>query len=263
MLHIQTRSFIYDLNVVRQPFEDPHPSSNFAVSDNLYPAGRVPSKRLFFCRCAGKWLLDRHKCDRGLLEDMPDQSGLAVRSAAQLPEGWVTHRVVVDPRMYPGGVTPVQTTAGPMVGGQPAKFFTPVAETRTHPSITTADVTATHEAPQNPGNRHQIVDIEHEPAISEVDDTPVPVPTSPAPVPASRPRSEIYIVRSSPESDSAFSLIIISPTPEAPAQSRSPRIGPSSGTLTRTRGAGPAVMIGGQRRRGKAIHKGGRGSSHA
>jgi hypothetical protein len=255
-LHIQTRSFIYDLNVVRQPLEDPHPSSYVAARDNLYPAGRAPNKRLFFCRCTGEWLPNRHECDRGPLEDMPDQSGLAVRPDAQLPEGWVTHRIVIDPRMYPGGVAPVQTAAGPMVGEQRAKIFTPVAETGFHSSMT-AEIGAAYEVSQSPANRHQIVEIGHEPARNDVD---APVPTSPTP--ASHPRSEFYLIRSAPASDSAISLIIISAASASSTQGRSSRNGPSTGTPTRTRG-GPAQMVGGQRRRGKGTHKIGRGGSHA
>lgn len=133
-LHIQPQSFIDDFNVIPQPVEGSHSSKQSGAGDGTYPAGLGPKKQFYFCRCEGKWEANRHQCNMGRLENnMPEQSGLAITSQTQLPDGWVTHRIAVDPKMYPGGVKPEQTAAGPMVGGQPAKYFSPVSETGTDP----------------------------------------------------------------------------------------------------------------------------------
>lgn len=133
VLHIQPRRFIHDFNLVPQATGDSLQLGYSVPDDGTYPVGRPSSKKLYFCRCTGEWLPNQHRCNRGPLENMPEQSGLAITSRTQLPDGWVTHRIVVDPTMYTGGVVPEQTAAGPMVGGQPAMYFTPVSKTGTDP----------------------------------------------------------------------------------------------------------------------------------
>lgn len=203
-LHIQPRSFIDDFNVVPQPVEGgSHSLGDSASDDETYPAGRSPNKKLYFCRCTGEWLPNRHECNRGPLENMPEQSGLAITSRTQLPDGWVTHRVVVDPRMYPGGVMPEQTAAGPMVGGQPAKYFTPVSETGTDPRTAEAARAAALAIMQNRGASQ--VRAMQRGAASNNANAPVP-PSSNLSLPirfeANQPQTQV------PANDSADSSVI-------------------------------------------------------
>ncbi len=287
-LHIQTRDFIERLNVAPQSEEGFDQLSHLAPNDNVYPAGRAPNKKLFFCRCTGEWLADKHECDRGPFEDMPEQSGLAIRSAAELPEGWVTHRIVADPRMYPGGVAPAETAAGPTVGGLPAKYFTPVAETGTDPRTVAGWIDASGPAPRRQ-TTHPVPATQPEPASSEAD---AQIPGSSLGISAISTRSEYIQPQNATTSDDNpdnpvpdLSDLSVEPTittesensrsgpvPELstlaaepaikPPESDSSCSGPSAGNPTRGRGA-PATMVGGKRRRGKGGKKGRRGGSNA
>lgn len=263
-LHIQTRDFIDNFNVITQPVGGSHPPNQSGPSDSFYPGGRPPNKTLYFCRCAGRWLINKHECDQGPKENMLEQSGLAITPGAQLPEGWVTHRLVIDPRMYPGGVVPERTPAGPMVGGLPAKYFTPVSDRGTEVNVAQAARAAAEAIVQNRGTR-QVGAMRRGASASfpPSSNFELPIRSGSAQLqsqPANgndnaagttAPVVSTSRITTAPDPTSTI------PTPDAPdlatdTPGSSSHNDPGAKTPTsRGKGGGPAHKVGGQRRHGK------------
>lgn len=130
-LHVQNEEYIASVSAAGERAA--------AVSSALLHVGVTPrvaptrNFQRYFCRCTGQWLDRQHACPEAPPTQLP--SGLPIRPGTELGPEWITHRIVVNNSIYPGGVLPAPGSAAAVmtsaVGGGlealPAHWFLPVS----------------------------------------------------------------------------------------------------------------------------------------
>lgn len=129
-LHVQSREQIASINAA---------GARAAATPPLRrPVGVAPTSaptrafQWYFCRCTGRWLTSPHNCPEPPPTPLP--SAAPIMPGTVLGPEWMTHRLVVDASIYPGGVIPVPGSAavtgtlavGGGTGNMPAHWFAPV-----------------------------------------------------------------------------------------------------------------------------------------
>lgn len=133
-LHVQTEEHIASTNAAGERAA--------AAPPVLLPVGVAPAFaptppfQRYFCQCTGQWLDRQHACPEPTPTQLP--SGMPMMPGMELGPEWMTHRVVVDASIYPGGVVPAPGSAAAAatsaVGGLedlPAHWFLPASAATT------------------------------------------------------------------------------------------------------------------------------------
>lgn len=129
-LHVQSREQIAAINAAgARAAATPPLRRPVGVAPTSAP---TPAFQRYFCRCTGRWLTSPHNCPESPPTPLP--SAAPIMPGTMLGPEWMTHRLVVDASIYPGGVIPVPgsiaATGTSAVGGgsgdMPAHWFAPV-----------------------------------------------------------------------------------------------------------------------------------------
>ncbi|MCJ1464948.1 hypothetical protein MMC07_003563 [Pseudocyphellaria aurata] len=132
-LHIQTQEHIASINAAV--------ARAAAVPPIHLPVGVAPTSaptrpfERYFCRCSGQWLDQPHDCPEP--PPTPFPSAMPILPGTVLGPEWMAHRLIVDERIYPGGMAPAPgsiaawTTSavgggiGDLPADLPARWFAP------------------------------------------------------------------------------------------------------------------------------------------
>lgn len=135
VLHVQTEAQIASINAAgARAAAAPTIRRPVVVAPTSAPTRAF---QRYFCRCTGQWLNQPHACPEPPPTRLP--SGTAIMPGTVLGPEWMTHRLVVDASIYPGGVVPAPGSAAAMgtsaVGGGleglPEHWFGPVPAGKT------------------------------------------------------------------------------------------------------------------------------------
>ena len=134
MVHVQSLEQINSIEVEA----DERAASNYEPSQGRFDLSFTPTSvptcpyQAYWCRCRQIWLSSPHNCPEPPVPAFP--TTMPIRPGTKLPADWVTHRIVVDPSIYPGGVVPEEMPAAAAsssaLGGEhgcdlPARRFAP------------------------------------------------------------------------------------------------------------------------------------------
>lgn len=134
VVHVQSQEQINSIEDEADERAATYPQPDQLPSDLSYTPTSVPTcpYEAYWCRCRQTWLSYPHGCPEPPTPAFP--MTMPLRPGTELPTDWITHRIVVDPSIYPGAVVPGEapaaaassfTTEGEYGSGIPARWFAP------------------------------------------------------------------------------------------------------------------------------------------
>ena len=111
MVHVQTLEQINSIEDEADERVATNPQPGQAPFDLSYTPTSVPTHpyEAYWCRCRKIWLTCPHDCPEPPTPAFP--TAMPIRPGTELPADWITHRIVVDPSIYPSGILPKGTPA--------------------------------------------------------------------------------------------------------------------------------------------------------
>lgn len=134
MVHVQSLEQINSIEDEADERAANNPQPGQVPFDLSYTPTSVPTRpyEAYWCSCRQTWLRYSHDCPEPPTPAFP--TTMPIRPGTKLPADWITHRIVVDSSIYPGGVVPKETLAATApnsaVGGEhgsnlPVRWFAP------------------------------------------------------------------------------------------------------------------------------------------
>lgn len=134
MVHVQSLEQINSIEDEADERAAINPQPGQVPFDLSYTPTSVPTRpyEAYWCSCRQTWSSYSHDCPEPPTPAFP--TTMPIRPGTELPPDWITHRIVVDPSIYPGGVVPKETLAATApnstVGGEhgsdlPVRWFAP------------------------------------------------------------------------------------------------------------------------------------------
>lgn len=111
MVHVQTLEQINSIEDEADERVATNPQPGQVPFDLSYTPTSVPTHpyEAYWCRCRQTWLTCPHDCPEPPTPAFP--TAMPIRPGTELPADWITHRIVVDPSIYPSGILPKGTPA--------------------------------------------------------------------------------------------------------------------------------------------------------
>lgn len=106
MVHVQSLEQINSIEDEADECATTNAQTGQVPFDLSYTPTSVPTRpyEAYWCHCRQMWLSDPHDCPELPTPAFP--TTMPIRPGTELPADWITHRIVVDPSIYPGGVVP-------------------------------------------------------------------------------------------------------------------------------------------------------------
>lgn len=117
MVHVQTLEQINSMEDEADGHVATNPQPGQVPFDLSYTPTSVPTNpfEAYWCRCRQIWLSCPHDCPEPPTPAFP--TTMPIRPGTELPADWITHRIVVDPSIYPNGILPTGTPAAAASSG--------------------------------------------------------------------------------------------------------------------------------------------------